>query len=152
MSRRGGFGVTMARMPFSTFGCFTLMRPAIKTPNSLVFTVSMNVRRSLSMPDALLRSSMVPSPFTPLEFTTSGGMAPEATTFFRRLAGLVSEKRGIVLLRHHELDPLLPVLFSSPIFSSLNSRQSVHSAHFLQHSLQCCAHRCWVKTVTPFFF
>ena len=32
--------------------------------------------------------------FTPLVFTTSGGMAPEATTFFRRLAGLVSEKRG----------------------------------------------------------
>ena len=70
------------------------MRPAIKTPNSLVFTVSMNVRRSLSMPDALLRSSMDASPFTPLVFTTSGGMAPEATTFFRRLAGLVSEKRG----------------------------------------------------------
>ena len=58
----------------------------------------------------------------------------------------------IVLLRHHELDPLLPVFFSSTIFSSLHSRQSVHSAHFLQHSVQCCAHRCWVPTVTPFFF
>ena len=31
--------------------------------------------------------------FTPLVFTTSGGMAPEATTLFRRLADLVSEKR-----------------------------------------------------------
>ena len=58
----------------------------------------------------------------------------------------------IVLLRHHELDPLLPIFFSSTIFSSLHSRQSVHSAHFLQHSVQCCAHRCWVPTVTPFFF
>ena len=58
----------------------------------------------------------------------------------------------IILLRHHELDPLLPVFFSSTIFSSLHSRQSVHSAHFLQHSVQCCAHRCWVPTVTPTFF
>ena len=32
--------------------------------------------------------------FTPLVFTTSGGMAPEATTFFHRLAGQESEKRG----------------------------------------------------------
>ena len=46
----------------------------------------------------------------------------------------------------------LPVFFSSTIFSSLHSRQSVHSAHFLHHSLKCCAHRCWVQTVTPFFF
>ena len=58
MSKQRGFGVTMARIPFSTFGCFTLMNPAIKTPSSLIFTVSINVRRSLSMPDALLRSSM----------------------------------------------------------------------------------------------
>ena len=32
--------------------------------------------------------------FTPVVLSTSGGMAPEATTFFRRLASLVSEKRA----------------------------------------------------------
>ena len=34
------------------------MHPAIRTPNSLVCIVSMNVRRSPSMPDAFLRSSV----------------------------------------------------------------------------------------------
>lgn len=32
--------------------------------------------------------------FTPLVFTTGGGMAPEATVFFKRLASLISEKRN----------------------------------------------------------
>ena len=32
--------------------------------------------------------------FTPLVFTTGGGMAPEATVFFKRLASLLSEKRS----------------------------------------------------------
>ena len=32
--------------------------------------------------------------FTPLVFTTSGGMASEATVFFKRLASMLAEKRG----------------------------------------------------------
>ena len=32
--------------------------------------------------------------FTPLVFTTGGGMAAEATVFFKRLASLLSEKRN----------------------------------------------------------
>ena len=32
--------------------------------------------------------------FTPLVFTTGGGMAPEATVFFKRLASMIAEKRG----------------------------------------------------------
>ena len=32
--------------------------------------------------------------FTPLVFTTSGGMAPEAAVFFKRLASMMAEKRG----------------------------------------------------------
>ena len=32
--------------------------------------------------------------FTPLVCTTNGGMAPEATVFLKRLASMLSEKRG----------------------------------------------------------
>ena len=53
-----GFWCNDGKDAFFDIRVFHLMHPAIRTPNSLVFIVSMNVRRSLSMPDALLRSSM----------------------------------------------------------------------------------------------
>ena len=147
MSRRGGFGVTMARMPFRHSGvspsCIQLSEH--RTPSSLSSAWTCeevqvcptrcwdrawmfhslgvhNIRRH-----GTWGNDVLPPPCWPSE-----------------------REARIILLRHHELDPLLPVFFSSTIFSSLHSWQSVHSAHFLQHSVQCCAHRCWVPTVTPF--
>ena len=91
--------------------------------------------------------------FTPLVFTTSWGMAPEATTFFRRLAGPVSEKRGSSYSA--TMNWIRCCLFFSLLRSSLlciRGSRSTQRTFCNTCSVQCCAHRCWVPTVTPFLF
>ena len=129
-----GFLCNDGKDAFFDIWVLNLMHPAIKTPKSLVFTVSMNVRRSRSMPDALLRPSMGASRPWCLRHPGHGTWGND---LFPSPCWPCEREAGIVLLRHHELDPPLPVFFSSPIFSFLHRRHSFHSAHFLQHSLQC---------------
>ncbi|KAG0707252.1 hypothetical protein GWK47_002685 [Chionoecetes opilio] len=52
--------------------------------------------------------------FTPLVFTTSGGMAPKARSFYSRLADLMSVKKPAKDFRRR-LDEVSPLLLPAPV-------------------------------------
>ena len=63
-----------------------------------------------------------------------------------------SEMGGFFVPCHHEWDPLLLVIFSSLVVSSLDLRQSASSSPFIQNTLQCCTLCSWVKSITFYLF
>ena len=80
-------------MHFLIYGFFTLSLRRIITQSCRLFTANMKTK---SVPNEYGRRvrEIEHASFTPLVFTTGGGMAPEAMVFFKRLASLLSEKRS----------------------------------------------------------
>ena len=79
----------MGKTPFLTSGCFTLLRLPISL-TSLYRQHQNQKRREYGFPVREVERGS----FTPLVFTTNGGVAPEAATFLKRLASQISDKKN----------------------------------------------------------
>ena len=75
----------------STFGCVTLMQTLTETWLLSKSTRSMRTRRRGSMRKVM---EIEHGTFTPLVFTTTGGMADECVVYHSRLAELIANKKG----------------------------------------------------------
>ena len=61
------------------------------------------------------------SSFTPLVFSTTGGMGPSALTFYRRLADLLGERRQHTVQRNHGMDADTPEFRSAPSVNNVST-------------------------------
>ena len=83
-----------ARTHILTLGCFTQMLPAT-APLALNLPINvMRMQRSVNMVTALELQCIEHGVFTPLVFTSTGGMGCETTVFYRCLANLLASQWG----------------------------------------------------------
>jgi len=90
----GIFGVVIGSMHFLMLGCLTFLctQPYLRSQLSKCYQLHEREKRLAY--DERVRE-VERACFSPLVFAATGGMGPTATIFFRKLASMLAEKRGI---------------------------------------------------------